>query len=415
MDKIDLDNIDLTDFIMPIKLNYDREYYFELKGRLNSYKEYIKNLNDISQSTIENVEDNINLIVESVEDYYNADIVDAKDKIINLLKKYTSNDFIVSDLDRSYAFRGLAPFSDLLDEIQEGYINNYDKIKNGTLSFFKARLGNSTFENFSKKDMLHIPFCNRELVSTQRFSVPGVPCLYLGTTSYVCWLEMDKPQDSIFNVSSFILPKHLKILNLVIDNKLIDNQARNSMRFNGDKRDNNIKLLECMIEVLPLVYATSFSIKNKERKFKSEYIVSQLIMQCLSELKIDGIAYASKKVTNSARAFPQCINLAIPMKINKKFEFKEERDNYADICENILLTEPVNLSEFQKMGGNNKYGPYVTLINKYFSSDYLPESLINLGGRGVYYKWTQFADFDNYIINSDHKKADIFNIDRDNS
>ena len=41
MDKIDLDNIDLTDFIMPIKLNYDREYYFELKGRLNSYKEYL--------------------------------------------------------------------------------------------------------------------------------------------------------------------------------------------------------------------------------------------------------------------------------------------------------------------------------------------------------------------------------------
>lgn len=80
------------------------------------------------------------------------------------------------------------------------------------------------------------------MVSTQRFSIPGVPCLYLGTTSYVCWLEMDKPHDSEFNV-----------------------------------------------------YATSFSIKNKERKFKSEYIVSQLIMQCLSELLIDGIAYASKK------------------------------------------------------------------------------------------------------------------------
>ena len=140
-------------------------------------------------------------------------------------------------------------------------------------------------------------------------------------------------------------------------------------------------------------------------------------MQCLSELLIDGIAYASKKVINSCLAFPQSINLAIPMKMNKEkeIELKNKRDNYADICENILLTEPVNLSEFQKMGGNNKYGPYVTLINKYFSSDYLPESLINLGGRGVYYKWTQFADFDNYIINSDHKKADIFNIDRDNS
>ena len=136
MDKIDLDNIDLTNFIMPIKLNYDREYYFELYERLNSYKEYIKSLNDISQSTIENVEDNINLIVESVEDYYNADIAEAKNKILNLLRKYTLDDFIISELDKSYAFRGLAPFSELLDEVKEGYVNEYSEMNVYPLSFF---------------------------------------------------------------------------------------------------------------------------------------------------------------------------------------------------------------------------------------------------------------------------------------
>ncbi|WP_418585347.1 hypothetical protein [Intestinibacter sp.] len=406
-------NLNLENFIMPIKLNYDNEYYSELKQRLNNYKDYIKNLNFLSKNTIDNIEHNINLIIGSVEDYYNANIADAKNKIFQLLDKYKSDNFIISELNKSFAFRSIALFSDLLDEKKDVYINDYDEMNTYSLSFFRARIGNSAFE---KKDMLHIPFCNRELVSTQRFSIPGVPCLYLGTTSYVCWLEMDKPQDSIFNVSSFIPPLDLKILNLVIDYRLVNKQLKVTIEINKDKKDYNINLLESMLEIFPLVYATSFTIKNKERRFKSEYIVSQLIMQCLSDLNIHGIAYASKKVVDSILAFPQCINLAIPMKINKKFKIQNESDNYADMCQNILLTNPVNFSEFIKMGGNNKthtignWKP--TFSYRLFGNGYFPESKIYLSGKEIYYKDTEFANFDNYIFALKHDKADIFISDR---
>ena len=77
-------NLNLENFIMPIKLNYDNEYYSELKQRLNNYKDYIKNLNFLSKNTIDNIEHNINLIIGSVEDYYNANIADAKNKIFQL-------------------------------------------------------------------------------------------------------------------------------------------------------------------------------------------------------------------------------------------------------------------------------------------------------------------------------------------
>ena len=130
MKKINLNEINLVNFIMPIKLDYDREYYPELKTRLNSYEEYVKSINDISEDTLKNVEDNINLIVESVKDYYNADIATAKNKILKLLNKYTSNDFIISELDKSYGFRGISPFSDLLDIEEDGYINDYHDINN---------------------------------------------------------------------------------------------------------------------------------------------------------------------------------------------------------------------------------------------------------------------------------------------
>lgn len=35
--------------------------------------------------------------------------------------------------------------------------------------------------------IFHIPFSKRYLVNAQRYSVAGQPCLYLGTSLYVCW------------------------------------------------------------------------------------------------------------------------------------------------------------------------------------------------------------------------------------
>ncbi len=34
-----------------------------------------------------------------------------------------------------------------------------------------------------------------------KYTSTVLPCLYLGTTSYVCWLELGRPADHEFNVS----------------------------------------------------------------------------------------------------------------------------------------------------------------------------------------------------------------------
>ncbi|MFW8247620.1 hypothetical protein ACOIDW_27415, partial [Klebsiella pneumoniae] len=44
-----------------------------------------------------------------------------------------------------------------------------------------------------REEIFHIPFTERQNVSAQRYSVAGLPCLYLGTSLYVCWQEMNKP------------------------------------------------------------------------------------------------------------------------------------------------------------------------------------------------------------------------------
>lgn len=41
--------------------------------------------------------------------------------------------------------------------------------------------------------MFHIPITMRRQVGTERYSIPGYPCLYLGNSIYVCWEEMNRP------------------------------------------------------------------------------------------------------------------------------------------------------------------------------------------------------------------------------
>lgn len=45
----------------------------------------------------------------------------------------------------------------------------------------------------SNKDLFHIPLNKRGIVNTNRYSAPGYPCLYLGTSIYACWEELGRP------------------------------------------------------------------------------------------------------------------------------------------------------------------------------------------------------------------------------
>ena len=47
-------------------------------------------------------------------------------------------------------------------------------------------------------------------------SIPGIPSLYLGNTSYACWLELGCPAEYKFNVSPVLLDGTQKILNLAV-------------------------------------------------------------------------------------------------------------------------------------------------------------------------------------------------------
>ena len=59
-------------------------------------------------------------------------------------------------------------------------------------NFYRVRQLPSIYE-VEAKELFHIPISKRGIVKTQRYSIPGYPCLYLGKSIYGCWEEMRRP------------------------------------------------------------------------------------------------------------------------------------------------------------------------------------------------------------------------------
>lgn len=143
---------------------------------------------------------------------------------------------------------------------------------------------------FDKEEMFHIPFDKRFLVSNERFSVSGIPSLYLSESTYFCWEEMGNPNFDTCNISMFINDKALSVINLAPIMKVLDLD----------------KLLK-----YPLAYVCSLGVNNPGQPFKEEYVIPQMLMQCLHihnknnpNSSYVGIRYLSNKAYKLRPLFP---------------------------------------------------------------------------------------------------------------
>jgi len=159
---------------------------------------------------------------------------------------------------------------------------------------------------YDSGNMFHIPFNKRNLVTNQRYSIPGFPCLYLGTSLYVCWEELNRPDLETINCAAF---RNTTVLDFLTIDLPTWSQIKDVIAF---KRI--IIYLLCTIIV-----------KDRNASFKFEYLIPQLIMQCLvtynetASKKIDGIAYISSRYYDTKNMVyenikPQMKNYVIPVR-----------------------------------------------------------------------------------------------------
>lgn len=208
------------------------------------------------------------------------------------------------------------------------------------------------FENrrdIPHKEMFHIPFDKREKVMTQRYSIPGYPCLYLGKSVYGCWEELGRPYLDSFMVSRYNTKDNLLFIDLTIPTK------------------------ECLMTPssfltelyrFPFILACMIQVKDEKATFKPEYLFPQLMMEFIIEKyhqssdkssahNYIGIYYTSVYKNDEfgydGNVFNNC---AIPT-----FETTKESKYCPVLCKHFKLTSPT-CEEYERIktaGESNLY------------------------------------------------------------
>ncbi|SEB27719.1 RES domain-containing protein [Paenibacillus sp. 276b] len=187
--------------------------------------------------------------------------------------------------------------------------------------FFKMRVGNSN-QLFTPRKMFHIPFENRGWVKTNRYSIPGLPCLYLGSTPLTCWEEIGKPDLNTTHTSLFFPSENLRYYDISLAPSAMADLFQNNVTsfFGHQGFDIFLKQIRDYLIMWPLIACCSVKVLHTEDYFKPEYIISQLLLQWIQKSKkYDGVSYFSTKVNNyTHKNNPLYRNFAFPVKSNKK-------------------------------------------------------------------------------------------------
>ncbi len=148
----------------------------------------------------------------------------------------------------------------------------------------------------TREEMFHIPFELRHKVATQRYSIPGLPSLYLSGSVYTCWAEMRQPAFSEIQASCFWLSDSRKV-NLVDfgyrPRSLAQRLEKGGHTPVSQVHDEIVSYLVCW----PLMAMASTKTRYPDAPFKPEYIIPQILLQWISQQEdIDGIRYFSTHV-----------------------------------------------------------------------------------------------------------------------
>jgi hypothetical protein len=220
----------------------------------------------------------------------------------------------------------------------------------GGKNLYRLRIASNAA--LQKQNLFHIPFELREKVSTQRYSIPGLPCLYLADSIFVCWEETGRPDINQIQVSRFDLSQgNFKFLYFNVNTNDIRRRC-----FATDVNGKFINQLVSYLNYWPLLMACSLAVQKDQDVFKPEYIVPQLVLQwVVSENRLDGVQYKSNRIRVGSHSIGSFTNIVIPVKILNHSGYCQE------LSQKIRLTNPISW-QLLDISNNNR--------SPSFNSDY---------------------------------------------
>ena len=207
----------------------------------------------------------------------------------------------------------------------------------------------------TREEMFHIKFEDRSKIKDYRYSIRGMPSLYLGNSLYDCWIELDQPplEDLCFSLFCF---SDIDFIDLTFSYNHAAYYAVGSV-LKGD--DWQILQCEKLIDdflLWPLIAACSLKYDNTNASFKQEYIIPQMLYQlCVENTDFCGVRYHSTKLTKHNRKEYQgfMVNYALPAQDVK-------RSGYCpSLAGKLSLTEPIKAVMCEDIQGCS-YSGYFT-------------------------------------------------------
>jgi hypothetical protein len=223
--------------------------------------------------------------------------------------------------------KGLKPIADDLLYFREEFNNISPK------HLYRLRVGAESI--FSKQEMFHAPFELREIITTERYSILGLPSLYLSNSTYACWEELGRPNIHTIQIARYeIDPQAIKLLDLTFT----PDYLQHLINIKAIKTEEVDEVLAAYLMTWPLVAACSFKANNKKAIFKPEYIIPQLTLQWVRlNRNVHGIKYCSNCDVHDYKSSPFAfINVVIPAHKIKKEGF------CSFLTKHVKLTETVS-------------------------------------------------------------------------
>ncbi|ECF1701469.1 hypothetical protein E1B77_11050 [Salmonella enterica subsp. enterica] len=295
---------------------YSTDLVLDMRQKFHSYKNIIENFDengDISEIILRN-KSAIKFLCDSLID--------------------TVESFLIGDIKCAYNIFDRCLDNDIIKNCIDGLSEKLSSYSSKQKPLYRMRISNSPLS--FREEIFHIPFKKRYLVQTQRYSVSGLPCLYLGSSLFICWQEMNKPDfDKVYLSACYPISHDFLILDLTYT---LD-EIRKSDSYLEDKL---AEKAESIITLWPLIIACSYTKANLNAPFNPEYIIPNLLMQKISadsNMKQAGIAYLSTKNNgNSNRNLG--FNIVLPPKIN--FSDMQQYDFCPNLSKKIKITTPVS-------------------------------------------------------------------------
>lgn len=364
--------LSMSGFNLPIWIENHDEYDEVIIREMKRYRDKLSSKRRWQEdpSFLEEVDAVISHIQDAIHLERRGETWKAQQEIHEIIDNYCHERFFVNPMTSNFAFRGTAAFHDKDEDEMEPR-------QREALTFFRCRTG-----KFQKREDLYpLPSNKLSFCSAQRYSLAGIPCLYLATTTYCCWMEIGRPEE--FSASSYKPTesgKKLRILNLAFSQKQMHNLSKDS---------------RAAYLLFPLVMAVSVAVKNPraDANFRPEYTISHLVMRCLSEFGIDGVAYCSSRI-DDVLGFPHTINLAIPV--------FDETKTFAD----FVITDPGTFSPQKRQCKGEGKQSEKSYLNKFYIKEDDVLSYISCYGCAIHYLKTSFSEIDDSLVGKIHHSMD---------